>query len=107
MPTKRLWGSAASLPGSHSWGDTEVPFLLLQGEGTSHGASEAKGGMSHKALRIRGHDEHLVNVSSLNIHETRLLALCKYCPQPYVSPYPSQPGPETGLSVPIWVPHTL
>lgn len=52
-----------------------------------------------KAERVRGHGEHLANVSSFTIHKTRLLALCKNCPQPHVSLYPCQAGPETGPSV--------
>lgn len=91
------------LSGSHSWEDIGAPLLLLllQGKGhecTPHRAPETKGGTQHIARRIRGHGEHVVNVSSSNIHKT-LLALCKNCPQPHVSLYSCQAGPETGPSV--------
>lgn len=74
VPAAGLRGSGARLSGSHSHRNVEALFRLLQDEGDErirHALLGTAGGNTHKALRIIGHDEHLVNVSTLSIHKTR------------------------------------
>lgn len=68
VPSKRLWGSGTRLTGSHSWGGTVAPFLLLQGGDsahTPHSTSGVKGENPHNILRAPGLGEHLLNVSEV------------------------------------------
>lgn len=68
VPTRRLWGSGARLSGSHSQRKVEALFLFLQDGGDEHTPHGTSGD-----CRTPGRDEHLVNVSILNIQKTRPL----------------------------------
>ena len=99
-----LQGSAARLCGSHCQGDVEGPLLLLQDgdDECTHlmALLGTEGGNPCKALRIPGHGEHSVNVSSFSIHKTRPLRTLHKLPTAPHLRFPSQPRPETGPSMP-------